>query len=248
MVHFFRRLIKGFSQRLASRLDLVLENIALRHQLMVLQRPRRSSAPHLTGVDRLFWSLLSRQWPRWREALLILQPETVKRWQKTSWWQHLRGRRRRRSGRPPIDAELRNLILRITAENWLWGSMRVCGELRNLGFTVSNTTVRRYRRLTGRNPACQSWSTFRKNHAAAMWQMVEEELGRIADYAVDRLRRLSRRRQVQPARLRGSDNRAVVVDLNQRASPALQQLTYQRAEGVTTPPVRAGPDKQITAA
>ena len=81
-----------------------------------------------------------------------------------------------------------------------------------------------------------------------MRKMIEEELGRIADYAVDRLSGLSRGRQVQPSRLRSDDNRAVVVDLNQWVSPAPQQLTFQRGERVTTPPVRAGPDKQITAA
>ncbi len=70
--------------RLASRLDLVLQNVALHHQLMVLERSnRRSRARTFDGSDRWLWVLLSRWWPRWREALTIIQPQTVVRWQRT---------------------------------------------------------------------------------------------------------------------------------------------------------------------
>jgi hypothetical protein len=34
--------------------------------------------------DRLFWVALSRMWSNWRDALIIVKPETVVRW-------HLRG-------------------------------------------------------------------------------------------------------------------------------------------------------------
>ena len=45
------------------RLDLALENVALRHQLEVLARSRKR-AP-LRPADRLLWSWLARLWPRW---------------------------------------------------------------------------------------------------------------------------------------------------------------------------------------
>ena len=65
-----------------SRCDVALENLALRQQLVVLTRsPRR---PRLTRADRLFWSWLSRAWPRWRSALVIVQPDTVVRWHRRS--------------------------------------------------------------------------------------------------------------------------------------------------------------------
>jgi len=69
-----------------SRQHLLLENLALRQQLVVLTRSSRR--PRLTPPDRLFWSWLSRAWPRWRSALVIVQPDMVIRWQSTSWRRH----------------------------------------------------------------------------------------------------------------------------------------------------------------
>jgi hypothetical protein len=60
----------------ATRTDLLLETLALRHQLGVLARSRRRFRP----IDRLLWLLLRWVWPRWREALVLVQPATVERW------------------------------------------------------------------------------------------------------------------------------------------------------------------------
>jgi hypothetical protein len=66
-----------------ERPGLVLENIALHHQIEVLTRTRRR-AP-LRPEDRLLWSLLARTWPDWRLHLVIVQPDTVIRWQRSAW-------------------------------------------------------------------------------------------------------------------------------------------------------------------
>jgi hypothetical protein len=82
--------VMSLRARLASRLDLLLENIALHHQLMVLERSsRRSRARTFNGSDRWLWVLLSRLWACWREALTVIQPQTVVRWRRTPWWRHL---------------------------------------------------------------------------------------------------------------------------------------------------------------
>src|SRR5260370_41026105 len=78
-----------------TRTALLLESIALRHQIAVLERSR-TSRPCFRRIDRLFWILLSRWWPQWRESLLIVQPETVLRWRRTGW---LARARHRASGR-----------------------------------------------------------------------------------------------------------------------------------------------------
>jgi len=62
-----------------SRGALELENLALRHQIGVLQRSTRR-CPRLTAVDRLVWVWLSRVWSGWRSTLAIVQPETVLAW------------------------------------------------------------------------------------------------------------------------------------------------------------------------
>jgi hypothetical protein len=69
---------------------LVAENLCLRQQLIVLQR--RRPRPRLLGADRRFW-ILARQWySGWRDALLIVQPETVLRWHREGWRAYWRWR------------------------------------------------------------------------------------------------------------------------------------------------------------
>src|SRR5271170_5077655 len=78
-----------------SRTALLLEAIALRHQIAVLKRSG-TRRPCFRVWDRLFWILLSWWWPHWREALLIVQPETVVRWRRDVWstlWRYRSGGR-----------------------------------------------------------------------------------------------------------------------------------------------------------
>ncbi len=159
-------------QRLHARIDLILENVALSHQLMVYERGR-TPPRSLSGSDRLLWCFLARFWSSWREALDIVQPETVTRWQHARWWRHLLRRRMRRPGRPRIDSELQALIRQMARENRRWGSMRILGELRALGFDVSNSTVRRYRG-TAADPSRQHWSTFYRNHRQYLAEALQE--------------------------------------------------------------------------
>ena len=130
-------------QLLRPRGDLVLENLAFRHQLEVLTR--NSSRPTLQPADRLLWSWLSRLWLEWRRHIVIVRPDTVVRWHHWAWRRYWSWRSRGRGpGRPRLDPELAKLIRRMTHENPRWGHMRVLGELRKLGFRVSLQTVRRY--------------------------------------------------------------------------------------------------------
>jgi putative transposase len=75
----------------------------------------------------------------------LVQPETLLRWHR-----RLVARSRtcahRRPGRPPLGAEVRELIVRLARENTNWGYVRIAGELRKLGITVSATTVSKHPR------------------------------------------------------------------------------------------------------
>ncbi|HRI89309.1 MAG TPA: integrase, partial [Candidatus Hydrogenedentes bacterium] len=59
---------------------LTMENLALRQQLVVLKR--RQKRPQLKAADRVFWVVVSKLWSAWKDVLLIVQPDTVVRWQK----------------------------------------------------------------------------------------------------------------------------------------------------------------------
>ena len=113
---------------LRRRSELVLEMIALRHQIAVLKRSG-TRRPCFGLWDRLFWILLSWRWPRWPESLMIIQPETVKRWRRNGWsglWRYRSGGRWR-GGRPRVSREVRELINRMARENFLWGAPRIHG-------------------------------------------------------------------------------------------------------------------------
>ena len=150
-----------------TRTALLLESIALRHQIAVLERSR-TRRPCFRLWDRLFWILFSRWWPQWRDSLIIVQPETVLRWRREGWsalWRY-RSRGRWRGGRPRVSSEVRHLIVRMARENFLWGAPRIHGELLMLGFSVSQATVSRYLPARSRRPG-QSWRTFLRNQAMA---------------------------------------------------------------------------------
>lgn len=81
--------------------------------------------------------------------------------------------RRRSPGRPPIDPEVRELVLRLARENRRWGCLRIQGELRKLGIRVDATTIRTILRRSGLGPAPRrggpSWSEFLRAQAEGIW-------------------------------------------------------------------------------
>jgi hypothetical protein len=152
------RAVAAVRLALSTRRDLLLEILALRHQLAVLARSNR----RFRASDRLLWLLLRRSWLPWRHALVLVQPATVDRWHRRGFCRCWR-RRSQRPGRPRIDSTCRDLIRRLAAENHLWGAPRIHGELLKLGIAVSERTVSRY--LQGRPTArSQTWRTFFANH------------------------------------------------------------------------------------
>src|SRR5215475_8089599 len=68
---------------LRSRQNLLLENLALRQQLVVLKR--RHPRPSLGVFDRLFWVVARRVWTSWKQCLIIVTPETVVRWHRAGF-------------------------------------------------------------------------------------------------------------------------------------------------------------------
>ena len=107
---------------------LVAENLALRQQLAMYKRTMKKPRPKQR--DRLFWVILYRFWPGWRNALAVVSPDTVIRWHRAGlrlFWKWKS--RRRRPGRPRISPEIRALIKAMTEANPLWGAPRIHGEL-----------------------------------------------------------------------------------------------------------------------
>jgi hypothetical protein len=167
------RLFFGLLVRTAFfRRGLLLENLALRQQLAVLQS--RHPQPRLKGPGRLFWVFLYRLWPGWRSALVVVQPETVIRWHRAGfkcYWTWI-SRSSNKPGRKCVCKKLRDLIFHMVAENPTWGAPRIHGELKMLGYEISERTVLRWMRKAPRStePA-RRWAAFLSNHREAVAAM-----------------------------------------------------------------------------
>jgi putative transposase len=146
------------------RFVLHAEILALRHQLLVLQRSRRGHKLRLGWTDRVLWVWLSHVWNDWRSALLILKPETIIAWHRQGFRLYWRWKSRHREGRPPMSSEVRNLIRQMSLANPRWGAPRIHGELLKIGIEVSQATVAKYM-IRHPKPPSQTWRTFLKNHA-----------------------------------------------------------------------------------
>ncbi len=142
---------------------IALENLALRHQLLALQRS--VARPRLSRSDRVFWAWLSRLWASWRSSLLIVQPATVLAWHHQGF--RLYGRWKSRPnpvGRPPLDAAMRQLIRRMARENPTWGRRRIQAELALPGYQVAELTTAKYMHRTSPRPS-PTWRAFLTVHA-----------------------------------------------------------------------------------
>ena len=142
----------------------VAEILVLRRQI-ALYKERGIKPRRIDAVTRISLALLSRFF-NWRDALVVVRPETMIRWHRAGW--RLFWRLKSRPGRPPIPLEIQALIRRMANENPAWGEQRIANEfLVKLGIRLSPRTVSKYlsRRPPGRPRGDLRWSTFLRLHA-----------------------------------------------------------------------------------
>ncbi len=148
--------------------QLITENLLLRQQLLVLTRSAKR--PRLTRTDRCLFVALASRLQTWKEALLIVKPETVLRWHREGFRLVWKRKSRARSRDPKLPAETISLIKEMATNNRLWGAERIRGELLKVGIKVAKRTVQRYmRQARPPRPPGQAWATFLRNHATDIW-------------------------------------------------------------------------------
>jgi hypothetical protein len=138
-----------------------VEVLVLLHQVAVLRRQVRRL--DLEPADRAVLLGLSRLLPRGRWAAFFVTPATLLRWHcrlVARQWTYPR----RRPGRPPVTAQLRELVLRLARENPTWGCRRIQGELAGLGYRLGASTIWGILTRAGVGPAPRragpSWTEF----------------------------------------------------------------------------------------
>src|SRR6266550_3348666 len=152
MIDTFVLLVGAILRLFHGRRRLLLENLTLRQQLAALKR--RRPRPRLAVFDKLFWVLARRFWSGWKQALIVVTPETVVGWHRAGfrlYWK-LISKVRKPIGRRQTPKEVRELIFRMVTENPTWGAPRIHGELLMLGFAVSERTISRWMKRAPRDP------------------------------------------------------------------------------------------------
>ena len=153
-----------------SRAALSAEVLFLRKQLAFYQE--RQAQPRRLNDSARFSLILWSRLCNWKEALVIVKPETLIGWHRKGFKLFWKGKSK--VGRPRVPENIRKLIVQMAQQNPTWGQARVAAELSvKLGIYVSPRTVRAYwppepERRGHRRTSSQNWRTFVRNQARSI--------------------------------------------------------------------------------
>ena len=165
-----------WKQLLAYITGLVDEELLLRNEYLVTEnrilRQQITGRVQLTDVERRSLAEIGQKLGKQalEEVASLVKPDTILAWHRTLVAQKFDGSKPRKAlGRPRIDQELADLVVRMAQENRSWGYDRIVGALANLGYTLSDQTVGNILKRHGIPPAPErktmtTWKEFIRTH------------------------------------------------------------------------------------
>jgi hypothetical protein len=166
-----------WKQLLASITGTVDEALRLRNAYLaaenrILRTQIKARRLLLTDAERKTLAAIGHKLGRQalQEIATIAQPDTILAWHRKFMDQHdVRSPQRQSVGRPRIDKELEDLVVRMARENRSWGYDRIVGALSNLGYGISDQTVGNILKRQGLLPAPErkkttTWREFIRLH------------------------------------------------------------------------------------
>lgn len=186
LMHIFRMLLDLLGSRGLSDRQKDMEILLLRQQLRILQRKLPNSKPlRLQQWEKGILAVLTvltvqlricseGTGKRLNEVMLLFKPDTVLKWHRELVRRKWSFRGERPTGRPHVDPELKELIVRLAKENPRWGYGKIEGELLKLGYNVGRSSVRNVLKHRHVPPSPQrskqgtSWRYFLGHYASQM--------------------------------------------------------------------------------
>jgi transposase InsO family protein len=148
---------------------LAAENGILRNQI--------TGRLHLSDAERTTLAEIGKKLGKQAlaEVAKVAQPDTILGWHRKLVARKFDGSVHRKSlGRPRIDKELEDLVMRMAKENRSWGYDRIAGALVHLGYDISDQTVGNILKRRGLPPAPErkkttTWKEFIRSHMDVLW-------------------------------------------------------------------------------
>jgi putative transposase len=149
IAHIFTALLELIRISRLSDHDKDLEILVLRYQLGIADRklnrtlkPDKSEKLTLAVLVTRLKQRTNRTTNDLRHSVRIFSPRTVIRWHKELVKRKWTYKQTNKGGRPRINKQIENLIVRLAEENCRWGYGKIAGELIKLGLLYSESTIR----------------------------------------------------------------------------------------------------------
>ena len=153
---------------LRTKPELIAENALLRQQLIVLERQVKH--PTFTPLDRGLLVMLASRLPHWKQALLIVKPETLLKWHRRGFKLFWRHKSQGQARQPRIDEETIALIKRMAVENRRWGTKRIRGC-----FPPNPWIIRWHKTgIKSHSSVRKSWSEMRISLGFGFWMLTNQ--------------------------------------------------------------------------